>query len=64
MLNKGILVEKKEGLDPWTHQPKKGDYVTNLKLADIGKTRTLEADEVLIKVKVRFFFILLELFNI
>jgi hypothetical protein len=56
MLNKGILVEKKKGLDPWTHQPKLGDYVTNLKLTDIGKTRTLETDEVLIKVKVRSFF--------
>ena len=53
MQNRGILVEKKDGVDPWTHEPKAGDYVTDLKLTDVGKTRALQPDEVLIKVKVK-----------
>lgn len=53
MQNRGIFVEKREGKDPWTDKGVPGDWITELKIGDLGATRSLEEDEVLIKVKVR-----------
>ena len=52
MQNRGIFVENREGKDPWTDKGVPGDWITELKIGDLGPTRALEEDEVLIKVKV------------
>ncbi|CAG5082165.1 Oidioi.mRNA.OKI2018_I69.PAR.g10048.t1.cds, partial [Oikopleura dioica] len=51
MQNRGIFVENREGKDPWTDKGVPGDWITELKIGDLGATRSLEEDEVLIKVK-------------